>query len=320
MIYVVVPRDLAPKLHVLLRRHFRDEVDVEVVVERRTAERRRDERRAPDGLRAPSSERRRIRNLQGRRVADRRLALAGVVAPPLPRKAQPYADRLLFLERVAPTAEKQEDIDTARLVTRIQAGDREGYADLYLRYFDRVYGYLQVILRDRHDAEEVTQQVFVKVLEGLPSYQRRKQPFRAWLFVIVRNTALTELHKRQRLQLLEPEELDRQREAANGEEAGDLSALGWITDRELMMFFERLPLAQRQVLVLRFMLDLPPNQIAEILGRSNEDVRSLQHRGLRFLEQRLSVLGRAPRQDRQSHWRRRTTWLGVVRERRFALR
>jgi hypothetical protein len=49
-------------------------------------------------------------------------------------------------------------------------------------------------------------------------------------------------------------------------------------------------------------------------------VRSLQHRALRFLEARLTAVGRAPRRGDRSHWRRRTKWLGVVRERRFALR
>jgi RNA polymerase sigma-70 factor (ECF subfamily) len=320
MIYVVVPRELAPKLHESLRKHFRDEPGVEVVVERRGAERRDGDRRARAGKSAPTADRRRIRALDGRRIGDRRVSVAAVEPPDLPRKARPHAAELTFVERIAPTAEQAEDLDTARLVTRIQAGDRDGYGELYLRYFDRVYAYLHVVLRDDADAEDVTQQVFLKVLEGLPSYERRRQPFRAWLFVIVRNTVVTELRKRQRLEVTEPAELDRRRERPADLDVPELDSLSWITDRELLLFVERLPVAQRQVLLLRFMLDLPGSEVARILGRSHEDVRSLQSRAVRFLEKRLTALGRAPSQRRGVPWRRRTVWMHVARERRYALK
>src|SRR4051794_15827870 len=210
MIYCVVPRELVAKLHEPLRRHFRDEPYVEVVVERRSTDRRQEESRRRVEAEPPSGhDRRQIQNREGRRVGERRAPLIPVEMPPLPRKAKPYAHQLMFFERLAHPSEHDEDLDTARLVTRIQAGDRDGYAELYMRYFDRVYGYLRMLLRDSHEAEDVTQQVFLRVLEALPKYERRRQPFRAWLFTIVRNHALTNLNKRQRFQLVEPEELDR---------------------------------------------------------------------------------------------------------------
>jgi RNA polymerase sigma-70 factor (ECF subfamily) len=319
VIYCVVPRELAPKLHESLRRHFGEDRSVEVVVERRGSERRCAERRAEASRGSAAADRRRIRNSGGRRVADRRAALVAVEALALPRKARPYAERLVFVERIAPTTEQAEDVDTARLVTRIQAGDRDGYGELYLRYFDRVYGYLRVALRDAHEAEDVAQQVFVKVLEGLPGYERRKQPFRAWLFVLVRNTVINELRQRHRLDVVEPQALDRQRELAEEPSKDEPGALNWITDRELLLFVERLPIAQRQVLVLRFMLDLPSSEIGEIVGRKPEDVRKLQERGLRFLQERLTAIGRGPAGTRPTPWRRRMTVMGVLRERRFAL-
>jgi RNA polymerase sigma-70 factor (ECF subfamily) len=319
LIYCVVPRDLAARLHEPLRRHFHEDPNVEVVVERRRAKRRQGDRRGDDASATPPSERRHIRNASGRRIADRRAAIAAVAAPSLPRRARPYADQLVFVERISPTGEQAEDIDTARLITRIQGGDREGYAELYLRYFDRVYGYLRVALRDAHEAEDVAQQVFVKVLEGLPGYERRRQPFRAWLFVLVRNTVLNELRQRHRLDVVAPQDLEHQREQLAGAADTRLEALNWITDRELLLFIERLPIAQRQVLLLRFMLDLPASEIAEIVGRRPEDVRKLQERALRFLNKRLTAVGRGPREGKRTPWRRRMTVMGVLRERRFAL-
>src|SRR5260370_36839052 len=108
----------------------------------------------------------------------------------------------------------------------------------------------------------------------------------------MRNHALTALRQRGRSEVTAPEVLDRQRERLVADE--DLGALSWISDRDLVMFVERLPLPQRQVLLLRFMLDLSTAEIAELLERSPADWRMLQHRALAFLRTRLAVVGRDP--------------------------
>jgi RNA polymerase sigma-70 factor (ECF subfamily) len=319
--YCLVPRDVAAKLHEPLRKHFRDDPGIEVVVERR-----RDDRRSPGDRRDPergdvAAERRRIRNLPGRRVGERRAALVPVeAAVELPRRLRALADRLVFVERLAPSDQQLEDIDTGRLVTRFQGGDDQAFGELYIRYFDHVYSYLRVLFReDPHEAEDLTQQVFTNVFEALPRYERRTRPFRAWLFTIVRNLAFTNFQRRSRSEPSDPAELRRRFEEP-AEEA-DLSALEWITDRELVIFVERLPLAQRQVLVLRFMLDMTTSEIARVLERNPADVRKLEHRALRFLQQRLTALGRAPRRGSERHqWRQRVRALPVARMRRYALR
>jgi RNA polymerase sigma-70 factor (ECF subfamily) len=318
MIYCVIPRELAPKLHETLRRHFADDPQVEVVVERRALDRRRRSDRRGGEAPERDEERRRIRNVTGRRVADRRVTVVEVEPPALPRRARAHADRIQFVERAEPSTERAEDLDTARLVTRIQGGDREGFGDLYLRYFDRVYAYLNLALGDPHEAEDLTQQVFVKALEALPGYERRSRvPFRGWLFTIVRHTALTTLDRRNRTEVLPPETLNRQLES--GSAHADLQALGWVSDRELILLMERLPLAQRQVLMLRYMLDLSHGEIAKILGRSSEDVRIQAHRALRFLEQRLRALGRTSTMGAREPSRARPRHAYVLRSRRYAL-
>src|SRR5205085_662516 len=114
--YCVIPHDLAGKLHELLRRHFGDRREVEVIVEQRANDRRRvAERRASTD--APATDRRRIRAATGRRVADRRAtAIALDPIAELPRKARPYAHLLAFTERLEPSTQQLEDVDTARLV------------------------------------------------------------------------------------------------------------------------------------------------------------------------------------------------------------
>jgi RNA polymerase sigma-70 factor (ECF subfamily) len=319
IVYCLVPRDLAPKLHEQLRRHFAGDPSVEVVVERRAGDRRGAEaRRAASGAGSSRAvDRRAIRSVTGRRAGERRAPLVAVRAPLLPRRSRPYAGRLVFVERLEPSAQHAENIDTARLVLRLQAGDSEAFSLLYMRYFDRVYGYLRVLLHDPHGAEDAAQHVFMKAFEAIPRYEHRGQPFQAWLFTIVRNHALNELRRRRRLDLVDPSELANEGDDLEQRPEG-FAALDWITDWELMLFIERLPLTQRQVLLLRYMLDLSFKEIAQVLDRSTEDVRSQHKRALGFLRVRLGALG-GERRGERARMRRCVPEARVLRHRRFAL-
>jgi RNA polymerase sigma-70 factor (ECF subfamily) len=315
VVFCLVPRELAPQLHEPLRRHFLADTRIEVVVERRGAERRGRDRRHSGAPGEPAADRRTIRNQSGRRVGDRRALLVSLETFDLPRRARRYADRIVFVERLEPARQELEELDTARVVTRIQAGDLNAFELLYTRYFDRVYAYLRMALNDSHDAEDLAQEVFVRALQAIPRYERRTSPFSAWLFTIVRNCLRTRLERRHRIELVDPAEMER-------EETIDVSAevavLGWISDRDLLTFIERLPLAQRQVLLLRNMFDLSYADTAAVLGLTQENVRKLQWRALQFLRARLAAVGRVPGRSRPAMVRTRTP-AQVLRHRRFAL-
>lgn len=319
IIYVLVPYDLAAALHEPLRRHFRNDPLVEVVVERRRAERRSGRDRREGSVSRGEGERREVLSESGRRIAERRAAAVPAEAIELPRRARRYADRICFIRRIEPSTEQMEDRDTARLVAQFQRGDREAFGILYSRYFERVFAYLRVLLRNRADAEDATQQVFTQVLEALPRYERREQPFRAWLFVSARNYALQYLRKEGRMEAYDPEELETLREAAEPPEEG-IELPGWISDQDLLVLMERLPLTQRQTLTLRYLFGYSNFEIAEILGRSPESVRMLQSRATAFLRERLTTLGRAPRRHEPkaptTRWPKQAR---VLRARRYSL-
>lgn len=320
VVYCLIPPELAPKIHDLLRRHFADDPNLEVIVERRGRERRkRADRRARPAKRPVRAERRQIRSPTGRRMGERRAALVPVdEAPPLPRRARRYAPQLTFVARLEPSTQQAEDVDTARVVARYQSGDREAFATLYTRYFDRVYGYLKIVLKDSHEAEDATQQVFMHVFEALASYERRSQPFRAWLFIAVRNYAIQHLRKHHRIQVTDPEEVERKRER-DSEADVELRTLTWLGDRDLLLLVERLPVPQRQVLVLRYMLGLTTKQAARVLGRRPNDISVLHYRALGFLRERLSALGRAPTRRGRSPARLWPRPARILRRRRFSL-
>jgi RNA polymerase sigma-70 factor (ECF subfamily) len=317
IVYCVVPRGLAPQLYDHLRKYWHEDPAIRVVVERRREERRRDARRATEPAAPEVLERRQIRSSDGRRLGERRALAVPVPVPTLPRRARRFADALQFLERVEPSERAAEDIETNRLILRFQAGDAYALELLYMRYFERVYGYARLLLRSFHEAEDAAQQVFANVLEALPRYEiRADQPFRFWLFRITRNTSLKVLEKTGRLQLEETDDLERRMEAP-APRTEELS-VDWLSDADLAILVERLPMAQRQTVVLRYALELSTEEIAKVLDRTPRAVRLLQHRALRTLEERLTAV-REPRGTRREMMRVRVKPLPVLGWRRFAL-
>jgi RNA polymerase sigma factor (sigma-70 family) len=294
--YAILSPSGALQISPAVRRALADAA-IDIVTERRLRDRRRDEdRRGPDGA-EPHEDRRRIRNASGRRIADRRAELVEI-EPPLLRAALVLPGDVRFVERLEPEPGVVGDFESDRLVTRVQAGDRDAFATLYQRHFDEVHNYLRIVLEDEYEAEDGVQQVFVQALQALPRYERRSTPFRAWLFTIVRNHAITQLRRRRRVDVLEPDSVSRHLDELEWPER-DLSALGWIEDSELLALIRRLPVSQRQVLLLRYMLDLSNAQCASILGRSPNEAAVLHYRALRFLEERLIALGKQPRGSRR---------------------
>lgn len=317
MVYCVVPRDLGHKFAETLSRFYRDDPLVEVTIERRARDRRRTGDRRRGIATRSRRERRTIMSPNGRRIEERRAMTVPVPAPELPRRARRHEEQLVFIERLELPAQHVEDIDTARLVTRFQAGEGDVFKELYLRYFDRVYTYLRMALRDTHEAEDAAQDIFIQALEGLPNYELRAVPFRGWLFRLVRNHSVNLGLKRKRVDVEDPEAIERRRDGADDNE---ISIIDWLSDQDLMMLVERLPLAQRQVVALRYMLDLSSPEVAQVMDRSPEAVRQLHQRAIGFLQERLVALGRVPRHSGRHHMSRTGQPGPVLRARRLALK
>jgi RNA polymerase sigma-70 factor (ECF subfamily) len=171
----------------------------------------------------------------------------------------------------------------ALAVTRAQAGDRSAFAFLYSRYADDVCRYATSILRNRGEAEEVTQQVFAKLLVVIGKYEQREVPFLAWLLRVARNLAMDELRARRTVPVAEVRVVDPRPSGAEREHA-----------RDLLSALRALPPAQREVLVLRHLAGLSPGEIAVRTGRSEASVHGLHHRGRKTLQQELTERGLAP--------------------------
>src|ERR1700758_2783556 len=82
---------------------------------------------------------------------------------------------------------------TRLAVARAKEGDRDALQFLYVRYSNNIYGYVRSIVRDDHEAEDVTQHVFAKLMTSLVKYDDRGVPFFAWLLRLARNVAIDHL-------------------------------------------------------------------------------------------------------------------------------
>lgn len=162
-----------------------------------------------------------------------------------------------------------------RAVARAKQGDDEAVRFLYLQYADNVYGYVCSLVQDPHEAQDVTQGLFMRLPRALRSYEPRLVPFSAWILRVARNAAIDHVRARRPV----PSE-DVRRPI---EEDDDPRA----RSRDLHDALGTLPEDQRKVIVLRFILGLSPAEVAERLGRSVEAVHALQHRGRRTLKAEL---------------------------------
>jgi RNA polymerase sigma-70 factor (ECF subfamily) len=158
----------------------------------------------------------------------------------------------------------------AQAVARAKAGDQEAVRFLYMRYADNVYGYVRSIVRDHHEAEDVTQHVFAKLMTALPKYEARDVPFAAWILRVARNVALDHMRQRRAIPCEEVRELDTRRN-----DQGDAQQTS-LTLREAL---EVLPDDQREVVVLRHLVGLSPGEIAGRLGKTEPAIHGLHHRG-----------------------------------------
>jgi RNA polymerase sigma-70 factor, ECF subfamily len=172
----------------------------------------------------------------------------------------------------------------SRAVKRAQEGDREALGFLYVHYADNVCGYVRSIVHDQHEAEDVTQHVFAKLIHVIGKYEERDVPFFAWILRVARNVAVDHI-RRQRL--IPVEEV-----RTSDEGSGDPSGGGRMND--LRDALSTLPQAQREVLVLRHFAGLSPTEIATRMGRSEGSIHGLHHRGRRALTAELTSRGAAP--------------------------
>ncbi len=176
-------------------------------------------------------------------------------------------------------AQPQPDADI-QLIQSAQKGDAQAFGELYERYAPRVFRYLYAHLDNRLDAEDLTEEVFLRVWKSLGSYQEQGVPFLAFLFRVGRNALIDHYRRRDKGEAEASIEEMPLREPG----AGPMEAVTAILEhQQLRAKLMELREDYRTVLVLRFLSELTPEETARAMGRSAGAVRVLQHRALAAL-------------------------------------
>jgi RNA polymerase sigma-70 factor (ECF subfamily) len=176
------------------------------------------------------------------------------------------------------------DTEPGELIVRAAAGDREAFGRLYEEHAVRVFRHAYFLTSDVSLAEDLTAQTFLKALEAIGRYENRGVPFIAWLLRITVNLAINHrkalkngIHAQLPDQIVDDDAL------GSPEKSCTMKSEGERVWRKVM----ELPPEQRQVIVMRFMEDLPYSDVAAVLGKSIGAVRVIQFRALHNLRNLL---------------------------------
>jgi RNA polymerase sigma-70 factor, ECF subfamily len=201
--------------------------------------------------------------------------------PPSHAATSPVADAPV--RPPGPPSGADESELVRRAGVRLKQGDRSALHFLYVRYADDVCGFVRSIVRDEHEAEDITHNVFAKLITAIHRYEPREVPFAAWILRVARNAALDHLRARRQIPFEEVRTTDEGHEQ-----------VGFDRLQALREAIHRLPQDQREVLVLRHIVGLSPTEIARRLGKTESSVHGLHHRGRGALQAALRELEAAP--------------------------
>jgi len=174
--------------------------------------------------------------------------------------------------------------DEESIVRRAQQRDEEAFTQLYEANFDKIYRYVALRIGDKTEAEDMTQQVFLKALQSLSSFKWRGISFSAWLFRIAHNQVVDYLRKKTKQATTL---LDESLVSSNSDP--QLVAEHKLDIEQLLSATKRLTEAQREVLSLRFAGELPVAEVAKVMGKSQGAVKALQHSAIGALRKVLSL-------------------------------
>ncbi len=181
-------------------------------------------------------------------------------------------------------------LDERELVRRAQHKDQDAFAQLYETYFDKIYRYIALKTGNQTEAEDMTQQVFLKAMKSISSFKWQGVPFSSWLFRIAHNEVVDYIRKRVKTSTVPLEETWA---AHSGEEcdAPEDIVQRNLDIEQLAGAVKKLTRAQEEVITMRFAGGLSLAEVALATGKSINAVKALQHSAVLALRRIMLVEG-----------------------------
>ncbi len=173
--------------------------------------------------------------------------------------------------------------DEKKLVERAKDGEVQAFGLLYEYYLPKIYRFVLLKVSHREEAEDLTHQVFLKAWENIEQYEWRGYSFGSWLYQIARNTTI-DYYRGRLAPELSLEELTLEIPSEDTRDDALDSKLDW---QKIVRALKELKEVEQEVLIMRFVDDLPLREVAAALGKSEGAVKLIQHRAIKNLKKIL---------------------------------
>lgn len=182
-------------------------------------------------------------------------------------------------------AEIQGQNDVAALVKQAQAGGPAAFSALYEHYYDSIYRYVSFRTGSFADAEDITAEVFVRMIESIHRFKWKGYPFSSWLFRIAHNLVVDFYRKKGRRNTVPLDDAPQIVDATvfDADARMDIE----LTMGDVRRAMECLTDLQREAITLRFAAGLSVAETAKAMGKKDNAVKALQHAGLKKLRRTL---------------------------------
>lgn len=174
--------------------------------------------------------------------------------------------------------------DEAQLVKRAKQGDQTAFGEIYTRHHDAVYAYLYYRINDVQVAEDLTGEVFLRLVEKMGNFTYRGRPILAWLYTIARNLLIDYQRKQAQSAHVDLEE----RWATDAPSPLKVAERGLARDC-LIRALKHLTEEQQRVILHKLLEGRTNSEVADLLGKTEGAVKSLQHRALASLRRAVKT-------------------------------
>jgi RNA polymerase sigma-70 factor (ECF subfamily) len=171
----------------------------------------------------------------------------------------------------------------AQIIKSAVAGEASAFGLLYDHYQPKIYRFVYIKVGRREEAEDLTHQVFLSAWENIENYKHLGFPFSSWLYQIARNEVID--YYRTRKSAVELEKVDAE---SFDPPTAELALERKFELEHIKRAIQKLKPEHQDVLIMRFVEDLSPKEIAAALGKTEGAVKLLQHRALKNLKTLLA--------------------------------
>lgn len=176
------------------------------------------------------------------------------------------------------------DGDIQNIIKSAIKGEASAFGLLYDRYQPQIYRFIYLKVSHREEAEDLCHQVFLSAWQNIESYEFKGFPFSAWLYSIARNKVIDHYRTKKNFIDIETIYIAEENDKKTNEAILDFK----ISLESIKKAIFEIPQIEQDVIIMRFVEDMSPREIASILNKSEGSIRLIQHKAIKRLKELLN--------------------------------